>query len=153
MMFSRQIYRIMDRFLKIPFLFFIFISLTYVSCSDEDPILDPVIPWFEDEDTLGSNYFNALDEVSSPDFSKISTTLMPISADNSALEQTTIDDKQMVLVCTILNQNNLRYWEATEPFRLTKETGIWGTIPAEWSMKANESYTVGETNFREWFAY
>lgn len=59
----------------------------------------------------------------------------------------------MVLVCTILNQNNLRYWEATEPFRLTKETGIWGTIPAEWSMKANESYTVGETNFREWFAY
>ena len=150
-----------------------------------------------------------------PDASKVSTTLMPISESNAELEWKTVGDKKLVLVCIMLPESSYKFWQATDTFRLTKPTGIWVSIPQEWKHQAykfarldsvasryrmiqalglwpecdynavvefyvdpamlfrpsynpsitttssgvdfpswaDESYTVGETNFREWFTY
>ena len=140
---------------------------------------------------------------------------MPISDSNTELEWKTVGDKKLVLVCTMMSESSYKYWQATDTFRLSKQTGLWVTIPQEWKHKADkfagldsiasryrmvqmlglapecdynavvefyvdpamlfrpaydpsittttsgvefpswadENYTIGETNFREWFAY
>ena len=189
-------------------------SMTMWSCSDDDPV-EEMLPEIEDEAVLRVDYAHSLADAQNPDASKVSTTLMPISDTNKDLEWKTIDGKRMVLVCTMMNHSSLRFWEATDTFRLSKQTGIWVTLPADWKRRANEyargdslhtryrmiqmlglwpgcdydtvvefyvdasrlfrpafdpsintttcgtsfpawadeNYTVGETNFREWFAY
>ena len=185
------------------------------ACSDDDPAEREDERWYEDEAALRADYMHALADAQWPDASKVSTSLMPISEANKELEWKTIDGKRMALVCTMLNQSSLRFWQATDTFRLSKQTGIWVSIPAEWKHRAaqyaaydsiasryrmiqmlglwpgcdydtmvefyvdastlfrpahdpsihtttcgtsfpswaDESYTVGETKFREWFAY
>ena len=185
------------------------------ACADDDPAEGEDERWYEDEAALRADYMHALADAQWPDASKVSTSLMPISEANKELEWKTIDGKRMVLVCTMLNQSSLRFWQATDTFRLSKQTGIWVSIPAEWKHRAaqyaaydsiasryrmiqmlglwpgcdydtmvefyvdastlfrpahdpsihtttcgtsfpswaDESYTVGETKFREWFAY
>jgi len=186
----------------------------FVACDDYD---EPVvtIPWYEDTATLRADFYHALADAQSLEESDISTTLMPINESNDELEWETIDGQKMVLVCTMMTQNDLKYWKATDLFHLSKQTGIWVTIPAEWSHRAKEfegldsvasryrmiqmlgltpdcsydtvvefyvdpdglfrpgadpsisttscgfefpswadaDYKIGETNFREWFAY
>ena len=188
------------------------IAIGFTSCSEDD---EPEIPWYEDIATLQSDYAKALIDAQYPDASKVSTTLMPISESNPELEWITVDGKKMVLVCAITNQPSLRFWAATDTFRLSKQTGLWVTLPQEWKHRAGqyagmdsiasrfrmiqmlglypdcdydtviefyvdasmlfrpsfnpdittttsvtsfpswagETYTVGITNFREWFAY
>ena len=189
-----------------------FAPLFLSGCSRDD---QASIPWYEDEATLNADYAFALNDARSPLPSEVSTTLMPIDESNPELEWITVDGKKMVLVCTMLSENSLRYWQETDTFRLSKQTGIWVTLPQEWKHKAgmfvgmdsvaaryrmvqmlglwpecnyntvvefyvdadmlfrpafdlsintttsgvefpswaDGSYTVGETNFREWFAY
>ena len=185
------------------------------SCSDDDPIEREDERWYEDEATLRSDFAHALADAQWPDDSKVSKNLMPIREGNKDLEWITIKGKRMVLVCAMLNHSNLRFWQATDTFRLSKQTGLYVSIPADWKQRAgqyaaydsiasryrmiqmlglwpscdydtmvefyvdastlfrpahdpsihtttcgtsfpswaDESYTVGETKFREWFAY
>lgn len=189
------------------------IAIGITSCSDDEPFDE--IPWYEDTEALQADYIKALADAQNPEASEVSTTLMPITESNPELEWITIDGKKMVLVCTMLNQSSLKYWAATDTFRLSKQSGLWVTLPQEWNKRksdytgmdsvasryrmiqmlglypdcdydtvvefyvdagmlfrpsfdpsistttsvtsfpswADESYTVGETNFREWFAY
>ena len=193
----------------------LFYGLLMTGCSSEDDPIDVTMPWYEDEATLKADYAYALSDAQSPLPSEVSTSLMPIDESNPELEWITVGDKKMVLVCTMLSENSLKYWQATDTFHLSKQTGIWVTLPQEWSHKAgmflgmdsvasryrmiqmlglwpecdynavvefyvdpemlfrpafdpsintttsgvefpswaDESYIVGETNFREWFAY
>lgn len=202
----------LTRYFKTFFLFSV-LAIVFTSCSDDEPFND--IPWYEDIETLQADYAKAIIDAQKPEASEISTTLMPISENNKELEWITIDGKKMVLVCTMLNQSSLKYWTATDTFRLSKQTGLWVTLPQEWKHRsnqyigmdsvasrfrmiqmlglypdcdydtvvefyvdasqlfrpsfdpsinttssgisfpawANEQYLVGETKFREWFAY
>lgn len=186
----------------------------FVACENYDEP-EVTIPWYEDTAALRADFSRALTDAQSLRESDISTTLMPIIESNSELEWKIIEDKQMVLVCAMMTQDDLKFWKATDLFRLTKQTGIWVTIPAEWSHRAKEfegldsvasryrmiqmlgltpdtsydtvvefyvdpeglfrpgadpsistttcgfefplwadaDYKIGETNFREWFAY
>jgi hypothetical protein len=198
---------------KICYLFFF--GLLFTGCSNDDNPSGESIPWYEDVATLKADFAVALSEAQTPDASKVSTTLMPISESNTELEWITVDDKKLVLVCAMLPESSYKFWQATDTFRLTKSTGLFVTIPQEWKQQAgkfagldsvasryrmiqalglwpecdynavvefyvdqtmlfrpsydpsittttsgvefpswaDESYTVGETNFREWFAY
>ena len=193
----------------------LFLGLVFTGCSTDDNPVGKSTPWYEDVTTLKADYAVAISEAQTPLPSKVSTTLMPISDSNTELEWITVGDKKLVLVCTMLSESSYKYWQATDTFRLTKQTGIWETIPQEWKHKADkfagldsvasryrmvqmlglwpecnynavvefyvdptmlfrpsadpsittttsgvdfpswadEKYTVGETNFREWFAY
>ena len=84
------------------------------SCSDDDPAEGEDERWYEDEAALRADYLHALADAQWPDASKVSTSLMPISEANKELEWKTIDGKRMVLVCTMLNQSSLRFWQATD---------------------------------------
>ena len=119
----------------------LFDALILTGCSSEDDEIPPIeetIPWYEDDATLNADYAAALNEVQNPLPSKVSTTLMPISDDNTELEWKTVDGKKLVLVCTMLSQNSYKYWMATGTFQLTKPTGIWVTIPQEWKHKVSK---------------
>ena len=111
------------------------VALLVTSCSEDD---EPEIPWYEDIATLQSDYAKALIDAQYPDASKVSTTLMPISENNPELEWITVDGKKMVLVCAITNQPSLRFWAATDTFRLSKQTGLWVTLPQEWKHRAGQ---------------
>lgn len=186
--------------------------LALPGCSRDD---EAIIPWYEDASTLNADFAFALSDAQIPLPSEVSTSLMPVDESNPELEWITVDGKKMVLVCTMLSENSLRYWQETDTFRLSKQTGIWVTLPQEWKHKAgmfagmdsvaaryrmvqmlglspqcnynvvvefyvdphmlfrpafdpsintstsgvefpswaDDSYTVGETNFRQWFAY
>ena len=190
-------------------------SLMLTGCYSEDDTIDEDILWYEDKATLNADYAFALNDAQLPLLSEVSTTLMPIDESNPELEWITVGDKKLVLVCTMLSENSLKYWQATDTFRISKQTGIWVTLPQEWKHKADmfkgmdsiasryrmiqmlglwpecdynvvvefyvdpdmlfrpafdpsintttsgvefsswadENYTIGETNFREWFAY
>ena len=190
-------------------------GLMLTGCSNEDNPIDERIPWYEDVAALKTDYAVAVSEAQTPLPSKASTTLMPISESNPELEWITVGEKKLVLVCTMLPESSYIFWQATDTFRLSKQTGLWVTIPQEWKYKADrfvgldsvasryrmvqmlglypecdynavvefyvdptmlfrpsydpsittttsgvefpswadEDYTVGETNFRQWFAY
>ena len=170
--------------------------------------------WYEDKEALMHDYKKSLAEAQKYDSSRVSTTLMPVSQDNEQTEWAEVNGKKMVLVCTMTNKSSLRFWTSDDIYHLSKETGIWVTLPADWRRRANQfagmdsvasryrmiqmlglwpgcdydtvvefyadpdyifrpafdptittttsgvsfpdwadaSYTVGETNFREWFA-
>ena len=193
----------------------IFQGAMLIGCSREDDPIDESIPWYEDVATLKADFAHAISDAQEPLPSEVSTSLMPIDENNLELEWITVGDKKMVLVCTMLNESSFKYWQATDTFHLTKQTGIWVVIPQELRHKsslyagmdsvasryrmaqmfglkpecdynavvefyvdpamlfrpafdpsiytttsgvefpswADENYTVGETNFREWFAY
>lgn len=200
----------------LPLLFFAVFCMTMTSCSDDDDLLpEDLTPWYEDMTSLKADFAKALADAQWPDALKGTTELTPIRDDNPELEWETVDGKHMVLVCAMLNHANLRFWEATDTFRLTKQTGLWVTLPSDWKHRAkefagmdslasryrmiqmlglwpdcdydtmvefyvdadalfrpaydpsittttsgvnfpewaNDSYVVGETNFREWFDY
>lgn len=190
-------------------------SIMLIGCAREDDPFEESILWYEDMAALKTDYAVALSEAQIPLPSKVSTALMPIDESNTELEWITMGEKKMVLVCTMLAESSYKYWQATDTFRLTKQTGLWVTIPQEWKYKASrfigldsiasryrmvqilglwpecdynavvefyidpamlfrpsydpsittttsgvefpswadESYTIGETNFREWFSY
>lgn len=117
-------------------LFTAVISLGFTSCSDDEPFNE--IPWYEDTESLQADYAKALIDAQRPEASEVSTTLMPISESNRELEWITIDGKKMVLVCTMMNQASLKYWTATDTFRLSKQTGLWVTLPQEWKKRSNQ---------------
>lgn len=181
------------------------------ACQQEDI---PLLPWYEDTAALTANYTTAMATAQNMGVADVSTTLMPISDDNGQLEWALIGGRKMVLVCAALNHENLKYWTSDSISKITKESGIWVTIPAEWHRQqqefasldsvaaryrlvqilglwpacnydtvvefyadpsgifhpardpsistttcgvdfpawADENYTVGDTNFRQWFA-
>ena len=206
-------FKLLDK-MKIKSYLIALLGLIFVACeNDDEPAVN--IPWYEDTETLRADFAHALADVQTPEESDISTTLMPIIESNNELEWKIVDGKKMVLVCAMMTQDDLKYWAATDLFLLTKQTGLWVTIPAEWSHRAKEfegldsvasryrmiqmlgltpdckydtvvefyvdpsgvfrpaadptistttcgfefpswadaDYTIGETNFREWFAY
>ena len=123
----------------LPLLFLAVFSMTMTSCSDDDELIpEDLTPWYEDTATLKADFAMALVDASRPDVSKTTTELTPIRDDNPALEWETVDGKRMVLVCTMLNQSSLRFWQATDTFRLSKQTGIWVTLPSDWKLRAKE---------------
>ncbi len=200
--------------MKIKWYLLVLMGFMFVACENDDEP-EVVTPWYEDTATLRADFLHALADVQTPEASDISTTLMPIIESNNELEWKMVDGKKMVLVCAFMTQDDLRFWAATDVYRLTKQTGLWVSIPAEWSHKAKEfegldsvaaryrmvqmlgltpdckydtvvefyidpsgvfrpgadpsistttcglefpswadaNYTIGETNFREWYAY
>ena len=198
----------------VPSTWVLFIALILAECTPKNEPENGT-PWYEDVETLNADFALALSEAQTPSPAKVSTPLMPISDSNAELEWITVGDKQLVLVCAMLSESSFKYWQATDTFRLTKQSGLWVTIPQEWKHKADkfagmdstasryrmtqmlglsptcnynaivefyvdadmlfrpaydpsittttsgvefpvwadEHYTVGETNFREWFAY
>lgn len=99
--------------------------MTITSCSDDDELIpEDLTPWYEDTATLKADFAMELADASRPDVSKTTTELTPIRDDNPALEWETVDGKRMVLVCTMLNQSSLRFWQATDTFRLSKQTAF-----------------------------
>lgn len=113
------------------------LGFIFVACENSyEP--EVIIPWYEDDATLRVDFSRALIDAQTPEESDISTTLMPIIESNDELEWEIIDGQKMVLVCAMMTQNDLKYWKATDLFRLSKQTGIWVTIPAEWSHRARE---------------
>ena len=110
-------------------------SLMLTGCYSEDDTIDEDILWYEDKATLNADYAFALNDAQLPLLSEVSTTLMPIDESNPELEWITVGDKKLVLVCTMLSENSLKYWQATDTFRISKQTGIWVTLPQEWKHK------------------
>lgn len=174
-----------------------------------------VVAWYEDAQTLEADFAASLVDAQQIDESEVSHTLMPVSEEDSTQEWTTVGTTRMVLVCAFMNHNSLKFWAEADTFRLSKETGVWVTLPSNWTRRssefadldsvaaryrmvqmlglppfsdydtvvefyidphglfrpafdpsintttvapdfpawADEEYVVGETNFREWFAY
>lgn len=105
------------------------------ACQQEDT---PLLPWYQDTATLTANYATAMAAAQTMGEDDVSTTLMPITDDNDQLEWTLIGGRKMVLVCTVLNHENLWFWTSDDISKITKESGIWVTIPAEWHRQQQE---------------
>lgn len=108
------------------------------SCSEDDDTQEGQLKWYEDTAMLESDFLQALYEAQSPTPEKESHSLWPITDDNPDLEWKDVVRKgdgstaHMVLVCAMLNHNDMKYWLPNDTFRISKWNGLWVTIPQEW---------------------
>ena len=112
---------------------FLFFAFTVVSCSDDSD--ENSIPWYEDATALQLAYDAGVADASVPEASEVVNTLVSITTPEAHPDQEwmKVDDTQMVLVSCMTNKASLKYWQATDTFRITKE--LWVTVPSEWEKK------------------
>ena len=112
---------------------FLFFAFTVVSCSDDSD--ENSIPWYEDATALQLAYDAGVADASVPEASEVVNTLVSITTPEAHPDQEwmQVDNTQMVLVSCMTNKASLKYWQATDTFRITKE--LWVTVPSEWEKK------------------